>query len=72
MYNSTKYSTCYYKILGSLWKYCKHESDLSNHNIADFNGVNNTDLFNFKVKVTSQIGNVELVVSVRYLSNFEL
>ena len=45
-------------------------------NIADFNGANATDSFNFKTKITGQtdnngrIDNAEIMVPLKYLSNF--
>ena len=47
-----------------------------NVDIVDFNGVNATDSFNFKVKITDQtnddgeINNAEIMVPLKYLSNF--
>ena len=44
--------------------------------IIDFNGANATDSFNYKTKITGQtdddgsIGNVEIMVPLKYLSNF--
>ena len=44
--------------------------------IADFDGTNATDSFNFKTKITSQtdddgrMDNVEIMVPLKYLSNF--
>ena len=48
----------------------------NNGNIADFNGANATDSFNSKAKITGQIDdnreidNVEIMVPLKYLSNF--
>ena len=51
-------------------------------NIIDFNGANATDSFNFETKITCQTAdnnnsgniagrvNVEIMVSLKYLSNF--
>ena len=41
----------------SLWQYYKDKSALSNNNTDDFNGANNTDSFNFEVKITGETGN---------------
>ena len=55
VYNLIEYSDNYWKTSGSLWKYCKDISAVNNFgNIADFNGTNATDLFNFKPKITGQ------------------
>ena len=72
MYNLIKYSDNYSKTSGSLWQYYK---DIPNGDIADFNGANATDSFNFKTKITGQtnnngIINVEIMVPLKYLSNF--
>ena len=45
------------KTSGSLWNYYKDKSALKNNNIDDFNGANNTDSFNFEVKITGETGN---------------
>ena len=83
MYNLIEYSDNYSKTCGSLWQYCKEIPTLNNDgNIADFNGANATDSFNFKTKITDQTaanndnGNipgridVEIMVPLKYLSNF--
>ena len=60
----------------SLWKYCKEIPAVNNTvDIVDFNGVNASDSFNFKTKITGQtnddeINNVEIMVPLKYLSNF--
>ena len=55
MYNLIEYSDNYSKTSGSLWKYCKEIPAVNNDgNIADFNGANATDSFNFKAKITGQ------------------
>ena len=41
----------------SLQQYYKDKSPLSNNNTDDFNGANNTDSFNFEVKITGGTGN---------------
>ena len=68
MYNLIEYSDNYSKTSGSWWQYCKGD-------ITDFNGVNATDSFNFKTKITGQtnnngIINIEIMVPLEYLSNF--
>ena len=75
MYNLIEYSDNYSKSSGSLWQYCKEIPAIDNNgDIADFNGANATDSFNFKTKITGQtnddgIINVEMV-PLKYLSNF--
>ena len=77
MYNLIEYSDNYSKTSGSLWQYCKEIPAVNNDgNIVDFNGANATDSFNFKTKITGQtdnngrIDNVEIMVPLKYLSNF--
>ena len=76
MYNLIEYSDNYSKTSGSLWQYCKEIPAVNNDgNIVDFNGANATDSFNFKTKITGQtnddgIINVEIMVPLKYLSNF--
>ena len=76
MYNLIEYSDNYSKTSGSLWQYYKEIPAINNNgNIANFNGANATDSFNFKIKVTGQtndngIINVEIKVSLKYVSNF--
>ena len=66
----------YSKTSGSLWQYCKEISTVNNEGaIVNFDGVNATDSFNFKTKITGQtndngIINVEIMVPLKYLSNF--
>ena len=71
MYNLIEYSDNYSKTSGSLWQYCK-EIPAVNYDgaIADFNGANATDSFNFKTKITGQtnddgIINVEIMVPLK-------
>ena len=71
--NSDNYS----KPSGSLWQYCKDLLTVNdNGNFFEFNGANTTDPFNFKAKVTGKtdnnerIDNVEIMVPLKYLSNF--
>ena len=77
MYNLTEYSDNYSKTSGSLWQYCKYIPAVDDDGaIVNFNGDNNTDSFNFKVKITDQtnddgeINDVEIIVPLKYLSNF--
>ena len=77
MYNLIEYSDNYSKTSGSLWQYCKEIPAVNNDgDIVDFNGANATDSFNFKTKITGQtdddgrIDNVEIMVPLKYLSNF--
>ena len=83
MYNLIEYSDNYLKTSGSLWQYCKDIPAVDDNGaIADFNGANATDSFNFKTKITGQTaadnnnGNiagrvdVEIMVPLKYLSNF--
>ena len=77
MYNLIEYSDNYSKTPGSLWQYCKEKPAADNvGNIVAFNGANATDSFNFETKITGQnnndgiINNVEIIVSLKYLSNF--
>ena len=65
------------KTSGSLWQYCKDIPGVNNNDdIADFNGANATDSFNFKTKITGQtnnngrIDNVEIMVPLKYLCSF--
>ena len=77
MYNLIEYSDNYSKTSGSLWQYCKEIPAVDNNgNIVDFDGANATDSFNFKTKTTRHtndngiINNVEIMVPLKYLSNF--
>ena len=82
MYSLIEYSDNYSKTSGNLWQYCKEIPALTNNGaIADFNGANATDSFNFKTKITGQTadnknnGNIagrvdaEIMVPLKYLSN---
>ena len=59
-------------------RYCKDKATVNNNNngdIAEFNGADATDSFNFKAKRTGQTGDneiieVEIMVSLKYLGNF--
>ena len=57
MYNLIEYSDNYSKTSGSLWQYYKDIPVVNNGNIAEFNGANTTDSFNFQAKITGQAGN---------------
>ena len=77
MNNLIEYSDNYSTTSGSLWQYCKDIPAVDDNGpIADFNGANATDSFNFKTKITGQtdnngrIDNVEIMVPLKYLSNF--
>ena len=83
IYNLIEYSDNYWKTYGSLWQYCKEIPVVNDAgDVADFNGANATDSFNFKTKITGQTdannnnGNiagrvdVEIMVPLKYLSNF--
>ena len=76
MYNLIEYSDNYSKTSGSLWQYCKEIPAINNDgDFVNFNGANATDSFNFKTKITGQtnddgIINVEIMVPLKYLSNF--
>ena len=83
MYNLIDYSDNYSKISGSLWQYCKEIPAVNNDGvIVDFDGVNATNSFNFKTKITGQTAannndeniagrvDVEIMVPLKYLSNF--
>ena len=83
IYNLIEYSDNDSKISGILWQYCKDIPTVDyNGDIADFDGANATDSFNFKTKITGQAaadnnnGNiagrvdVEIMVPLKYLSNF--
>ena len=68
MYHLIEYSDNYSKTSGSLRQYCKDIPAVDDDgDIADFDGVNATDSFNFKTKITGQtnnngIINVEIMV----------
>ena len=77
MYNLIEYSDNYSKTSGSLWQYCKEIPAANNAGgIVAFDGDNATDSFNFKTKTTGKTGNdgridnVEIMVLLKYLSNF--
>ena len=74
LYNLLEYNPAYEKTLGSLWQYCKDIPAVDNNNaIVNFTDNNLTDLFNFKVKMTTETGddgtkNVKIMVALGYLS----
>ena len=77
MYNLIEYSDNYSRTSGSLWQYCKDIPVVVDNNnaIVNFAEYNLTDSFNFKAKMTGQTGddgtnNVEIMVPLKYLSNF--
>ena len=77
MYNLTEYSDNYSKTSGSLWQHCKDIPAVDDDgDIVSFNGSNDTDSFNFKSKVIGKTNddgdmeNVEIMIPVKYLSNF--
>ena len=79
IYNLIEYSDNYSKTFGSLWKYCKFIPAVNNNdNVVEFKGANTTDSFNFKAKVAGKtdnnerIDNVEIMVPLKYLSNFRI
>ena len=75
-HNLIGYSDYHSKTSYSLWQSCKNIPAVNNNgNIVDLNGVNYTDSFNFKTKITGQnndegITNIEIIVLLKYLSNF--
>ena len=77
MYNLIEYSDNYSKTSGSLWQYCKDIPAVNNDgDIVIFDGTNNTDSFKFKSNIIGKtnddrdINNVEIMVPLKYLSNF--
>ena len=77
MYKLIEYSDNHSKISGSLWQYCKDIPAVDDDgDIVIFNGANDTDSFNFKSKMTGKanndgdIENVEIMIPVKYESNF--
>ena len=59
-----------------MWQYCKDIPAVNNRNTVNFNEANDTDSFNFKAQLADQtnnngeINNSEIMVSLKYLSNF--
>ena len=83
MHSLIEYSENYSKTSGSLFQYFKEIAAVDNNgSIADFNGANATDSFNFKTKMTGQTAvnnndvniagrvNIEIMVPLKYLNNF--
>ena len=77
MHNLKEYSNNCSKTSGTIWQYCEDIPAVNdNGDIVDFNGANATDPFNFKGKITGQtdddgeINNVQIMVPLKYLSNF--
>ena len=77
MYNLIEYSDNYSKTFGILWQCCRDEPALApDGTIADFTlGNVITDSFKIKEKITGKAGdngtkNVEIMVPLKYLSNF--
>ena len=77
MYNLIEYSDNYSKTSGRLWQYCKDIPAVNNNSdIVVFNGGNDTDSLNFKSNIIGKanndgdIENVEIMVPLKYLSNF--
>ena len=77
MYNLIEYSDNYSKTSGSLWQYCKDIPAVNNDgDIVVFSGGNDTDSLNFKSNIIGKtnddgdIKNVEIIVPLKYLSNF--
>ena len=77
IYNLIEYSGNYSKTSRSLWQYCKDIPAVDNDgNIVTFNGANDTDSLNFKSKIIGKtnddgdIENVEIIIPLKYLSNF--
>ena len=77
MHNLMEYSDNYSKASGILWQHCRDGSDVAadGTTITDFNADSVTSMFNLKEKITGQTGNsgtnnVEIMVTLKYLSNF--
>ena len=77
MYYLIEYSDSYSKTSGSLWQYYKYiPAEDNDGDIVVFNGNNNTDSFSFKSNIIGKtnddedIENVEIMVPLKYLSNF--
>ena len=67
MYNLIDYSDNYSKTSGSLWQYCKDEP---NDNLADFESLKSKVKRTGKAPVDRNAKNVEILVPLKYLSNF--
>ena len=60
IYNLTEYSDNYSKTSRNLWQYCKYIPAINdNGDIAIFNGINDTDSFNFKSNITAKTNDIE-------------
>ena len=76
IYSLTEYSDNYSKTSGSLWQCCKDIPAVNDNGaIVNFAEKNLSDSFNFKAKITGQIGDnrtkvVEIILPLKYLSNF--
>ena len=84
LYNLIEYSNNYSKTFGKLWQYCKDIPAVNNNgNIVEFDDsivefwwFFDDDSLIFKAKITGQtdgnrgIDNVEIMVTLKYLSNF--
>ena len=77
MYNLIEYGDNYSKTSGILWQYCRDEPALAAENtITNFTEADAiTDSFKIKEKITCQkrsngTKNVEIMVPLKYLSNF--
>ena len=77
MYNLIEYSNAYLWKSGSLWQCHRDKPAINNNsNIIDFPANNNnSNTLQFKRQITGKTGNgstknVEIMVSLKYLSNF--
>ena len=77
MYNLIEYSDNYSKTCGSLWQYCKFIPAVDDDgDVVIFDGTNDTNSLNFKSKIIGKTNddgdteNVEIMVPLKYLSNF--
>ena len=70
-YNLIQYSVNYSKTSGSSQQYCKDKPVVNNNSaIIDFNTATVTDSFNFKEKIDDGTKDVEMMIPLKYLSNF--
>ena len=67
MYNLIEYSDSYSKTTGSLWKYYK---DDPNDNIIQSESFKSKTKINGKTSATGNTKDVEIIVPLKYLSNF--
>ena len=76
MYNLMEYCDVYLNTSGRLWQYYRAEPALDNNNNIDCPANNNNSIsFKCKQQITGQKGNsgtknVEIMVPLKYLSNF--